>query len=369
MLSDKIFNGTYKGRRVFVTGHTGFKGSWLTLWLLQLKARVAGFSAYLPSEPCNFDVLGLKDEITNYTGDIREFHVLKEAFGQFQPEVVFHLAAQPIIRRSYDDPKLTFDTNLGGTVNVLECIRRTGSVKVAVIITSDKCYKNVEWVWGYRENDMLGGNDPYSASKASAELACQSYISSFFSQENSPRICTARAGNVIGGGDWADDRIVPDCIRAFSEGKNLKLRNPKATRPWQHVLEPLSGYLWLGANLLQGNGLIIGQSFNFGHLSDVNRTVEELISEFVKIWGKGQWYVSKEGNKEKKESTFLKLNCDKALQYLNWHTILSFDETVKMTGDWYKAFYSGEKDMYNFTVDQIEEYTNLAQKRGLIWTK
>ncbi|GER94620.1 CDP-glucose 4,6-dehydratase [Dissulfurispira thermophila] len=359
----------YKNRTVFVTGHTGFKGSWLTIWLLSLGAKVVGYSLYLPSDPCNFVVCNLKDRVTHIDGDIRNIKDLRNVFSKYNPDIVFHLAAQPIVRRSFDDPKLTFDTNVGGTINILECIRNTSSVKAAIIITSDKCYQNVEWVWGYRENDRLGGDDPYSASKACAEIVCNSYIKSFFSKKDLSRISTARAGNVIGGGDWAVDRIVPDCVRAFSENNVLEIRNPQATRPWQHVLEPLSGYLWLGANLLNNNSNVVGESFNFGPSDNVNRSVKELIDEFVKVWGNGKWRAIVNDIANKKEAGLLKLNCDKALFYLKWHAVLSFEETVKMTAEWYKAYYNGEKDMFDFSVRQIEEYIYLAKKKGLVWVE
>ncbi|BCB96307.1 CDP-glucose 4,6-dehydratase [Dissulfurispira thermophila] len=366
---DIMLREVYKNRTVFVTGHTGFKGSWLTIWLLSLGAKVVGYSLYLPSDPCNFVVCNLKDRVTHIDGDIRNIKDLRNVFSKYNPDIVFHLAAQPIVRRSFDDPKLTFDTNVGGTINILECIRNTSSVKAAIIITSDKCYQNVEWVWGYRENDRLGGDDPYSASKACAEIVCNSYIKSFFSKKDLSRISTARAGNVIGGGDWAVDRIVPDCVRAFSENNVLEIRNPQATRPWQHVLEPLSGYLWLGANLLNNNSNVVGESFNFGPSDNVNRSVKELIDEFVKVWGNGKWRAIVNDIANKKEAGLLKLNCDKALFYLKWHAVLSFEETVKMTAEWYKAYYNGEKDMFDFSVRQIEEYIYLAKKKGLVWVE
>ncbi|MFQ5714759.1 MAG: CDP-glucose 4,6-dehydratase [Candidatus Scalinduaceae bacterium] len=366
---NRPFKDIYHGKRVLVTGHTGFKGSWLSAWLLELGANVVGFSLNIPTNPSNFEVLDLENKLKHIKGDIRDFEHLKQVFTDFSPEMVFHLAAQPITRLSYDKPQETFNTNLFGTVNVLECIRISKTVKAAVIITSDKCYQNVEWIWGYRENDRLGGDDPYSASKACAEIACHSYIKSFFSSQNSPKVSTARAGNVIGGGDWAKDRIVPDCVRAFSKGEKAEIRSPNATRPWQHVLEPLSGYLWLGANLLQDNERVTGESFNFGPLSDTSTSVEGLIKEFIEMWGDGKWYESDKGNKDKKESNLLKLNCDKALQILKWHIVFSFEENLRFTTNWYKTFYNKEKDMYRFTTKQIEDYTDLARKRGLIWAK
>lgn len=361
------FNNIYRSKRVLITGHTGFKGSWLTAWLVSLGAKVIGYSAYLPSDPCNFVVCNLKKRIKHIKGDVRDIERLKIVFSKYSPDMVFHLAAQSIVKRSYKEPKLTFDTNLGGTINILECIRNSSSVKAVVIITSDKCYQNVEWPWGYRENDRLGGDDPYSASKACAEIAFTSYIRSFFTGESSVRICTTRAGNVIGGGDWADTRIIPDCVRAWSEGKIAYIRNPDSTRPWQHVLEPLSGYLWLGATLLC-SGKLNGEAFNFGPDQKVNKSVSELINMLLCYWGKAKWKHKKLRTNEK-ESTLLKLSCDKALHVLNWHSVLSFDEMVRLTMEWYRAYYNGDNDMCDLTVKQIEEYTELASNRGLVWSK
>ena len=369
-VSSHPFKNTYYGKCILITGHTGFKGTWLSTWLLSLGANVTGYSLNIPTNPSNFEVLNLGNKLEHVTGDVKDLNHLKQVFDKCSPDIVFHLAAQAITRLSYDIPQDTFNTNLVGTVNILECIRQSKTVKAAVIITSDKCYKNVEWLWGYRENDRLGGVDPYSASKACVEIASNSYIKSFFSEDGSPNVSTVRAGNVIGVGDWAVDRIVPDCMRAFFKDERLEIRNPLATRPWQHVLEPLSGYLWLGANLLDGNERVTGEPFNFGPLSDVNRTVEELLSEFTKTLKNGKWYVSKEGDKEKKESILLHLNCEKALYYLNWHAVLSFEETVRTTSEWYQNYYnSTDNDMYDFTSKQIDEYKCLAQKRGLVWAK
>lgn len=365
----KEFNNIYKGKQVFVTGHTGFKGSWLTAWLTQLGANIIGYSAYLPSEPCNFSICNLEkhENVSHIEGDIRNIEKLQKIFFDHRPEIVFHLAAQPIVQRSYDDPKLTFDTNVGGTVNILECIRSTPGVKAAVIITSDKCYQNAEWIWGYRENDRLGGGDPYSASKACAEIVCNSYIKSFFIKTNSPRVATTRAGNVIGGGDWAEARIVPDCVKAWSAGKTAAIRNPNATRPWQHVLEPLSGYLWLGANLYASDKLH-GESFNFGPDQKVNKSVDELIRIFLTFWGDAEWKHEK-SKSNKKESTLLKLSCDKALHFLNWHSVLSFNETVRLIAEWYKAFYKKKTDMYNFSLEQIQYYVSEAKRQNLKWAQ
>ena len=364
----KHFGNLYKGRRVLVTGHTGFKGSWLTLWLTYLGADVVGVSAYLPSDPCNFAVLGLQDHMKHVTSDVRDIDSLKAIFEENQPEIVFHLAAQAIVRKAHDNPKLTFDTNLGGTVNILECLRSTPSVKTAVIITSDKCYQNVEWPWGYRENDRLGGDDPYSASKACAEIACQAYIRSFFSasQNNAyARIATTRAGNVLGGGDWAQDRIIPDCVKALTKSEEIIIRTPEATRPWQHVFEPLSGYLWLGANLFCSEKLH-GEAFNFGPDQKVNKSVEELIDLFISHWGCGSWRKERTPIK-KKENILLKLSCDKALYSLGWHATLSFEDTVYFTAEWYKAYYGGMENMYEFSLKQIKQYAFEATKQKLSW--
>lgn len=366
-IKNSVFKNFYRDKCVLITGHTGFKGSWLALWLLQLGAKVVGFSAYLPSEPCNFEVLELKKLVKHNKGDIRNFHDLKQVFVDFQPQVVFHLAAQPIVRRSYDDPKLTFDTNLGGTVNILECIKKNECVRVGVIITSDKCYKNVEWTWGYRENDQLGSDDPYGASKGCAEIAINSYCQSYFNKEKRVNVASTRAGNVIGGGDWAEDRIIPDCIRAWSKDEEVIVRNPQATRPWQHVLEPLSGYLWLGV-LLGNNELQGGEAFNFGPKVDVIHPVSTLIDTFMKYWDKAQWNVKGNGS-IKKESGLLKLCCDKALSLLDWKAILPFEKTVELTALWYKKFYENRENMFEFSTQQIEQYCYLAKDRGMQWAK
>jgi CDP-glucose 4,6-dehydratase len=365
-----LFKSAFKGKKVLVTGHTGFKGSWLSLWLTSLGARVIGFSKYLPSEPSNYVVSRIGERIFRHVeGDVRDLRALGKAFTKERPDMVFHLAGQPIVRQSYVDPKLTFDTNLGGTVNVLECIRTTPGVKAAVIITSDKCYRNLEWVWGYRENDALGGDDPYSASKACAELACRAYVQSFFKEKKSAKIATTRAGNVIGGGDWAPDRIVPDCVRAWAEGAVPVIRNPQATRPWQHVLEPLSGYLWLGAELLS-TGRLHGEAFNFGPDQKVNQPVGELIDKLFSYMEVGK----REGWKHKpeagmKEATLLKLSCDKALHLIGWHPVLAFDDTVRLTAEWYKAYYGGHRDMFGYSLAQIEYYSSEASRQRLSWVR
>lgn len=360
-----LFNNVYKNRTVLVTGHTGFKGSWLSIWLTKMGAKVIGYSAYLPSSPCNFTACRLERYVEHIEGDIRDIEKLKKVFSRYMPEIVFHLAAQAIVLKSYKEPRATFETNVMGTVNVLDCIRVTPSVKATVLITSDKCYKNLEWLWGYRENDTLGGDDPYSASKACAEIACNAYIKSFF-RGRGAKIATTRAGNVIGGGDWAADRIVPDCVRAWSGGKSAVVRNPEATRPWQFVLEPLSGYLALGIDLYN-SGRLHGEAFNFGPDPRVNQPVSELIETFLSYWGKAKWRYMPSA--KAKESALLKLSCDKALSLLDWHAVFSFEKTVRLTAEWYKAYYSGNKDMHSFCLKQIKSYVLESKKQGLSWTK
>lgn len=359
----------YKGKKVLVTGHTGFKGSWLSIWLLELGANVVGYSFDIPTKPSNFSACCLKKEIKHIKADIKNMGKLKDAFKRYSPEVVFHLAAQPIVRLSYKEPQETFLTNIAGTVNVLECLREFNSVKSAVIITSDKCYKNREKKEGYEERDEMGGDDPYSASKGAAELVFHSYCESFFKHDNGMcKVASARAGNVIGGGDWAADRIIPDFVRAYSNNRPLSIRNPLATRPWQHVLESLSGYLWL-ASLLPDNKGINCHPFNFGPNKKEVESVKDLIEKFQKYFGHGD-YEFRRDKKRIKETKFLNLSCEKARKMLKWNFVLSFEKTVKMTADWYKHFYENKGvDMLDFTKRQIQEYVSDAQKEGLEWAK
>ena len=294
---------------------------------------------------------------------------LQKAIDKFCPEIVFHFAAQSLVRKSYEDPVLTFETNSTGTLNLLECLRNQPSIKAVVLITSDKCYENVEWLWGYRENDRLGGKDPYSASKACAELISRVYMESFF-KKNGPNIATARAGNVIGGGDWASDRIVPDCVRAWSEKKPITTRNPKATRPWQHVLEPLSGYLTLGQKLFSGDSICKNQSFNFGPQEKINQSVGDLITEMTQYWPGAESKVQQDIDSSKSESTLLKLNCEKSHQFLQWRAVLDFSETVRMTGEWYQAFYNEKQtSIIETTSRQIQEYAEKATRSNRAWTQ
>lgn len=365
-----IFKNIYKGKKVLVTGDTGFKGSLLSIWLALLGADVVGYSSYLPSKPCLFSVCGVNQFIKHTPGDVQDYDSLKKIFIKHKFDFVFHLAAQPIVNLAYLDPKNTFQTNVIGTVNVLECIRKFAKDTIAIIITSDKCYRNVGWSWGYRETDHLGGSDPYSASKACAELVCEAYFKSYVEDSSRGfRMATARAGNVIGGGDWALSRIIPDCVRAWSKNKVVYIRNPQATRPWQHVLEPLSGYLWLGQRVSE-SGRLNGESFNFGPDYKVSESVGELIKLFSENFGgSNKWkYLSKKDGS--KESLFLKVSSDKALKYLNWYAVLTFPESITMTAEWYEQYYKDKnKNMLDFTIRQIEYYISKAQEFKLAWAK
>ena len=364
----------YNEKKVLVTGHTGFKGSWLSVWLHSLGAEVSGVALDPPSSPSHFETVSLADVIQDHRIDVRNKDVLTSLIQEMQPDFVFHLAAQALVRPSYDSPLETFTTNAIGSATVLEALRGLNKPVVAIMITSDKAYDNVEWVWGYRETDRLGGKDPYSASKGMAELAIRSYIESFFNgSDSNVRVGITRAGNVIGGGDWAVDRIVPDCMSAWSQEERVDIRSPWATRPWQHVLEPLSGYLLLGANLAQGADCH-GEAYNFGPPAHQNHSVNELIDEMAKHWERVRWNDISQDQEHLHEECLLKLNCDKALFDLNWQPTLQFEETVKMTVQWYKNYYQNYKQdnaysIYDFTVSQIEEYSQLAKQRGMLWAE
>jgi len=358
----------FKGKKVLITGHTGFKGVWLSLWLKQLEAKVSGISIDIPSEPSHFNGANLENQIDDHRLDIRDGDTLKEVVNEINPDFVFHLAAQALVRLSYENPIETISINALGSANVLDSLRTLDKPVVAVMITSDKAYDNVEWVWGYRETDRLGGKDPYSASKGMAELVIRTYVESFFqSPDSNVRIGIARAGNVIGGGDWAIDRIVADCMRAWSEGGTVDIRSPSATRPWQHVLEPLSGYLALAARLSVDRSKH-GEAYNFGPPAHQNHPVSELIDEMAKSWSHVRWNDTSQSKTYPHEAGLLKLNCDKALFDLNWMPTLDFEETVRMTVQWYKFFYEHDLDsMRDYTIGQIEEYTRIAQERKLEW--
>jgi CDP-glucose 4,6-dehydratase len=368
--NNALFNGVYAGKKVLVTGNTGFKGSWLSLWLLEMGAEVYGLSNGIPGEPCMFTQLGIEQRIHHFWADVRDAAKVQEIVHEIQPEFVFHLAAQALVSISYEAPLDTISTNVMGTANVLEALRLENPDCTAVIITSDKCYDNVEWVWGYKETDPMGGKDIYSGSKGAAEIVFKSYFHSFFQKESCKvRLCTARAGNVIGGGDWAQDRIIPDCIRSWSKGQPVEIRSPKATRPWQHVLEPLSGYLRLGQKLSQDKDLH-GQSFNFGPQAENNHTVVELLSAVGTIFGMpaGVQPYTITGNIPFHEAGLLKLNCDKALFFLKWTPTLDYKELISFTAEWYKASNKTTSDLYAFTMDQLKTYQTKAAERSQVWT-
>jgi len=357
----------YKGKKVLLTGHTGFKGSWLAIWLKQLGADVYGYALAPLSDQDNFVACDLANEIHHLEGDVRDGAKLKKYFADVKPDIAFHLAAQPLVLLSYDDPVNTFETNLMGVVNFFEAVRATASVKVAVNVTSDKCYHNNEWVWGYRENDPMGGKDPYSASKGCAELITSSYLSSFFNKADSCAIASARAGNVIGGGDWAKDRIVPDYFRAVKVNEKLMVRNPFATRPWQHVLEPLSGYLQLGAMLYTDGGKYSG-GWNFGPEDTANYSVQYLIDRMLTLDNSGG-YVTPENLQKPHEATFLKLDISKAVNQLSWRPTLTFDQTVEFTVKGYQddLALKSARDLLQSRIDQINEYVAKAADKNISW--
>jgi CDP-glucose 4,6-dehydratase len=354
-------HSVFTGRSVLVTGHTGFKGSWLSLWLEHLGAHVSGVALDPPSSPSHFDAAHLSASIDDHRADIRDLDALCDVVRSTQPDFVFHLAAQPLVRRSYDDPVETYQTNVMGSLHVLEALRRLDHPCVAVMITSDKCYDNVEWVWGYRETDRLGGADPYSASKGAAELVIRSHVASYFPADGAVRIGVGRAGNVVGGGDWAVDRVVPDCVRSWVAGHGVELRNPGATRPWQHVLEPLGGYLRL-AEALHASPSLHGEAFNFGPPSDQVRTVQDLVEAVARRWPEVHPEVTATGPSGPHEAGLLQLSCDKARHHLGWSAVLPFDEVARLTAEWYRSFYLDPVDtkaVRATTLRQITEYEQL----------
>lgn len=345
----------YKGKTVLVTGHTGFKGSWLAFWLKLMGADVIGYS--LPPEnqwPVFYEAVGVEQDINSIIEDIRDLSRLESAFRSYSPDIVFHLAAQALVRRSYKDPQETYSTNVMGTLNLLETIRKTTSVRSVVIVTSDKCYENVGWPWGYREIDALGGHDPYSSSKACAEILTAAYRSSFFTGNSQVHIASARAGNVIGGGDWAEDRLVPDIFKAIAGNGTIVLRNPEAVRPWQHVLEPLRGYLMLAEKLWEG-GPKYTEAWNFGPRVEDSITVHELTKRIVQYMGTGLIEIS---NKEDTmhEAHYLKLDCSKAHALLDWHPLLTISEALDLTVGFYKALLNDTDSIRQLAIEQINSY-------------
>ncbi len=350
----------WPGKKVFITGHTGFKGSWLALWLHSLGAEVTGYSLGTPTKPSLYEEVGLDLLIDSNIGDIRDQQLLSSVMIKAQPEIVIHMAAQPLVRDSYELPVETYSTNIMGTINVFEAVRNINSVRVVVNVTSDKCYDNKEWMWGYRENEPLGGYDPYSSSKACAELITSAYRNSFFNlgrfQEHGVALASVRAGNVIGGGDWAKDRLIPDCIRAISTGKAVVIRNPSSIRPWQHVLDPLHGYLLLAERLYE-QPVKYSEAWNFGPDEYSSLPVELLVEKICSIWGESASYEIDDSS-QPHEAHYLKLDCSKAKFKLGWHPKFLLDEALAKTIEWYRDFYQG-KNMRDVCFEQIKDFNGL----------
>jgi len=350
------------GKRVLLTGHTGFKGSWLSLWLQSMDAQVVGYALAPPTEPSLFEVAGVGAGMTSVIGDILDLEHLRSVFAEHKPEIVIHMAAQPLVRYSYAEPVETYSTNVMGTVNLLEAVRGTPGVKAVVNVTTDKCYENREWAWGYRENEAMGGYDPYSSSKGCAELVTAAYRNSFFNSatfnvKHSIAIASARAGNVIGGGDWAEDRLIPDIMRAITQGRSVTIRNPHAIRPWQHVLEPLSGYLKLAQKLYE-EGAAYAEGWNFGPNDEDAKPVQWIVEQLTQSWGEGaSWLL--DGGEHPHEAHYLKLDCSKAKGRLDWHPRWHLDEALKRIVDWQKQYLYG-RDMRAVTIEQIDLYLKTA---------
>jgi CDP-glucose 4,6-dehydratase len=367
---NQLFDGYYSGRRVFVTGHTGFKGSWLTQWLLLLGAEVTGYSIGVPTQPSLYESLGLSGQIRDVRGDVRRSQDVQTAMDKAAPEVIIHMAAQPLVLPSYADPLTTFETNVMGTANVLEAARHCPSVRSVVIVTTDKCYANNEWQYGYREADALGGHDPYSASKAAAEMVVASYRSSFFDAGETPGkragVASVRSGNVIGGGDWAVDRLVPDCMRALMEGNPIVVRNPGSVRPWQHVLEPLSGYLWLGV-LLARDPARYGGAWNFGPDPEGAVSVEQLVGQVCQAWGGAARFETATSAQALSEAGILRLDCTKARSQLGWRPVYDVGEAVRQTVTWYRSTIEDTGQAAPLTVRNISDYVQAARAKGVSW--
>ncbi len=357
-----LFSDSYKEKKVLVTGHTGFKGSWLCLWLKKLGAKVFGIALEPNTAPNHWELLNLN--IDSYICDIRNLTKVEKLFQIIKPDIIFHLAAQPIVRVSYENPVDTYTTNVMGTVNVLEASRNIPNLKAVIIVTSDKCYENKEWIWGYRENEAMGGSDPYSSSKGCAELVTAAYRHSFFNNgNNNTLIASVRAGNVIGGGDWAKDRILTDIVLSASQNTPLLIRNPNSTRPWQFVLEPLSGYLCLGEKLLEGNQKF-AEAWNFGPNLENNITVKELVLKSLIYWDNIKYEF--DTRKHPYESNYLMLDSTKAYKRLSWHPVWDIDTSIKKTIEWYKTYY----ELGIISSEQIlDDYVSDAKKQGLVWSK
>jgi len=353
----------WRDRRVLVTGHTGFKGAWLSLWLARLGAQVVGYSLDPPTEQNLFTSARVSESVLDQRGDVRDLAKLTTVMAQHDIEIVFHLAAQPLVRRSYSDPAETFSVNVMGTVHVLEAARLCDSTRAIVIVTTDKCYENHEWLWGYREIDQLGGHDPYSCSKACAELVSSAYRRSFFQTRTADvGIATVRAGNVIGGGDWAEDRLLPDAIRALAEKRVLRVRNPSSIRPWQHAFEPLRGYLLL-AERLHAQPKQWSGAWNFGPAAFEAITAGDLVAMLVKLWGHGRWEAAQESGAPH-ESQLLRLDCSKANQVLGWKPILTFEQALALVVEWHRAALVQKADLRAISLQQLADYESMHRKKN-----
>jgi CDP-glucose 4,6-dehydratase len=368
---ETLFSGVYSGKTVLVTGHTGFKGSWLILWLQLLGARVIGYALPPHTEPSLFQLSNAQEGITHIIGDTRDLSKVREVCQTYKPDFVFHLAAQSLVRYSYEHPVETYETNVMGTIHLFEAIRATPSVRVCVNVTSDKCYENREWEYSYRENDPMGGYDPYSSSKGCAELITAAYRRSFFNIGNSPsvRVASVRAGNVIGGGDWARDRLIPDCVRSLAAKSPVIVRNPDAVRPWQYVLEPLSGYLWLGACLWNTPSTFEG-SWNFGPHTAGNVSVRQIVNQVVAMWGEGEWkHVCQEQSQEPHEARTLTLDITKSSSVLGWEPITSVSQAMTETIGWYLEQHRQRTlDVKAATLDRIYRFVQAAVSNNAVWT-
>ena len=352
----------WKGKRVFLTGHTGFKGAWLSAWLCDLGTDLTGYALPPPTNPSLFDLAKLDGRMHSIQGDIRDLEFLERSLKEARPEIVIHMAAQPLVRLSYEEPILTYETNVMGTAHLLDAIRRCPSARSVVVITTDKCYENKEWFWGYRENEPLGGYDPYSSSKAAAEIVCASYRNSFFNatdygKKHTTAIASARAGNVVGGGDWAKDRLIPDIVRAISEGKKVRIRSPYAIRPWQHVLEPLSGYLTLAERLYE-KGPEFAEAWNFGPYDSDAKPVQWIVERLCAGWAGSKGYEI-DSAPQPHEASYLKLDCSKAMARLTWRPTWNLETTLEKIVEWNTALAKGE-DVYKRTLSQISEFMELA---------
>ncbi len=368
VVMNRILDDFYCGKKVMITGHTGFKGSWLALWLKHLGADVSGYALHSPTNPSIFDLCHTSKGMTSIYGDIRDFRHLHSTIQEVQPEIIFHMAAQSLVRRSYIEPVETYSTNIMGTVHLLETVRQSSSVKAVIIVSSDKCYENREWVWGYRENDIPGGDDPYSSSKGCCELITAAYQRSYFNpsayNNHGLALASVRAGNVIGGGDWAEDRLIPDCIRKLSQKQPIIIRSPGAVRPWQHVLEPLSGYLLIGRELyLKGESF--SGAWNFGPDYDDAQPVSWIVSSLITLWGnETAWKIDE--NSHPHEANILKLDCSKAKTVLNWKPNWNLEQALEKTASWYKSYFN-QADMLKVTLEQICSFENtFYEKAGLI---